>query len=147
MIVWWIGSYDLLKREISEPLYKEKASSGFASTTGRTGPGGIRLNPTKIQARTAEALNFAIGMDTPFEGFDEAMREQAIREGDMPGPGYYHNERTTSSLKMNYKPTKLQFFGSSSLRFQDDGSQIQLGPGEYTISENKKVSYWLIETE
>jgi len=135
------GSYDLLKREIPDPLYKGKASSGFASTTGRAGPGGIRLNPTKIQARTAEALNFAIGLDTPFEGFDEAMREQAIREGDMPGPGHYHNDRTTSSLKLSYKPTKLQFFGSSSLRFQDEGSNgVQLGPGEYQVSENKKKS-------
>ncbi len=128
-----------MKNEITEPLYKGKASSGFASTTGRTGPGGMKTSLTKTPARTAEAMTFAIGMDAPFEGFEEALREQAFREGDAPGPGHYHNERSMSSLKLNYKPTKLQFFGSSSMRFQEDGTQVQLGPGEYNVSEAKKV--------
>ena len=54
------------------------------------------------------------------------------------GPGSYHNEKLLSSLKIQTKPTDLQNFGSSSLRFPKNENSIKtLGPGKYDL----KVDY------
>lgn len=51
-------------------------------------------------------------------------------QDNVPGPGYYHNESTASSIKTQTKPKKYQFFGKSSQRFKHNQTQM-IGPGEY----------------
>eukprot|EP00828_Plagiopyla_frontata_P043289 TRINITY_DN6703_c0_g1_i8.p1 TRINITY_DN6703_c0_g1~~TRINITY_DN6703_c0_g1_i8.p1 ORF type:complete len:280 (-),score=41.12 TRINITY_DN6703_c0_g1_i8:73-912(-) len=66
-------------------------------------------------------------------------------EDAVPGPGYYHNDSLSTSIKTKTCPSKLQFFGSSALRFQPPSNmEIKVGPGDYDIRQksflNKKVT-------
>jgi len=68
----------------------------------------------------------------------EALQEFEDR---APGPGHYHRDRETSSLKVKYKPPRFQFFGSATERFKENmknQTTVLPGPGEY-VGMNKSV--------
>jgi len=132
------GSYDVLKLDGAMPLYKEKESSGFASRTGRSEISNAK--PKNIQnkiPKTGNNINFELNAGANGNVIVERHNEdERYTEESVPGPGYYHSENLATSLKMNYKPTKLQFFGSGSERFKEEQvASQQLGPGEYNVPE------------
>ena len=48
---------------------------------------------------------------------DSETSESEFLDDAVPGPGYYHSEKWTTSLKQTSKPKLLQFFGVRSRRF------------------------------
>jgi len=62
-----------------------------------------------------------------------------------PGPGHYQPAENLNTFKTASVPVKKQFFGSSSVRFNDERSVVghknpNVGPGCYPISEEVELN-------
>ena len=62
--------------------------------------------------------------------------EEDDDEGTTPGPGAYWNPTKSTTFKVKQVPERLQFFGSTVERFNDNSKVRQphnnLGPGSYS---------------
>ena len=124
------GSYNPKKEYV--PLYKYKTSSAFASGSKRSFgsvPGeqarSFLMKKVEEKLKLQKLLN-------PESEHDEII----ILQDNDPGPGAYYNPHTFSSIKIQNKPSELQFFGSKSTRFQNSFSATtnessHIGPGSY----------------
>lgn len=62
-----------------------------------------------------------------------------FKQENVPGPGHYHNNSTMTSFKHEKKPEKLQYFGSTSIRFKHNKKKT-IGPGNYEVTDNYSVN-------
>lgn len=121
------GSYEINSK--GTPLYKLKPSAGFASQSRRGFEERTKEN-SKAKRSSASAVESRLSGAI---GFDEEEEDEYIEDA-TPGPGYYYNPSVTSSIKVQYKPAKLQFFGSGTERFKELSQNANyLGPGEYSM--------------
>ena len=63
---------------------------------------------------------------------------ESIIKNITPGPGYYYNEKDSSSFKTKKIPEMKQYFGSSITRFENKKNATNsIGPGEYFKEEKE----------
>lgn len=125
------GDYNI---EVERPNTKQ-ASSMFVSKVQRSGTGnqsrgtanrnqltsqtgrGISRSSNKFGGHVLPRPSTTAGVGSMQEQIDIFEDEN---DGDVPGPGAYHNPRTASSFKTGKIPERLQFFGSTVDRFGQD---------------------------
>lgn len=126
------GAYEANKAY--QPLYKLKPSPGFVSKTLRSMDTRkivkkVRTMSSSGHERSPSRSQQVGGADDDDE--DDESVDEYIDEA-TPGPGYYYNPATTTSIKIDSKPAHLQFFGSNAERFKlFENKQNVLGPGVY----------------
>ena len=106
------GSYNEFQISLA-PMYKFRPNAVFASGTKR--------------ASYVPAVGKQVKSE---ESSDDDEGEE--RDGAVPGPGHYYNPQLASSFNAKPVPQRLQFFGSTSSRFDlKKASNPSVGPGTY----------------
>ncbi|EAR84117.1 sperm-tail PG-rich repeat protein (macronuclear) [Tetrahymena thermophila SB210] len=111
------------------PLYKLKQSHVFSSKSNRDQRRGERAN-SFLSSKNKSIMSTSYQVQNDSEP-DDSDSEFEYIEDATPGPGYYHNESTMSSIKTVGKPEKFQYFGTRSERFKQVKNEIIVGPGQY----------------
>ncbi|EGR32246.1 hypothetical protein IMG5_090950 [Ichthyophthirius multifiliis] len=123
------GTYDLQGSQM--PLYKMKQSPGFASKTLRCSIGLQKVANKFSQQRKVKSQQSHLNLKNKF--FEQNKDEEIeFIDETTPGPGHYHNENITTSIKLQGKAEKFQNFGGyTASRFQIGSFGQTIGPGEY----------------
>ncbi|KAL4442208.1 hypothetical protein ABPG74_009226 [Tetrahymena malaccensis] len=111
------------------PLYKLKQSHVFSSKSNRDQRRGERAN-SFLSQKNKSIMSTSYQVQNDSEP-DDSDSEYEYIEDATPGPGYYHNESTMSSIKTVGKPEKFQYFGTRQERFKQVKNEIIVGPGQY----------------
>lgn len=71
--------------------------------------------------------------------FLSKLKDNSLSESKAPGPGSYNADKVSGFTKVKKVPRSLQNFGSSSLRFKQKYGEYDVGPGQYTTSNQDFV--------
>jgi len=121
----------------------QRLATSAPATGQKVGPGSYnefqislapmyKFRPNAVFASTAKRASYVPTSDIKAAKSEPDSEEEEEKDGAVPGPGTYFNPEQASSFKVRPVPQRLQFFGSTSSRFdRKRPPNPAVGPGTY----------------
>ena len=126
------GTYDIGSQI---PFYKHKASAAFTSKSVRTND--TRKGMLFMAFMKDRMKHQEMSYNDKNDDDDDSEGDYEFVDDTTPGPGYYPNASTSSTIASQVKSeSNNSHFGAKSIRFKEHGDPktITVGPGHYNLT-------------